>query len=1767
MAMPFLPATADPTTGSLEANLVTSPSHADVQAHLNALLGGVVSAAGGSPAVWQPEPPPPSEQSEGASESKPESRTQDGCGSALHRLLANSGAYGAAIRGLDHQLRLSFKAMERRLQAVRKQLDPMFLSQSATLSALYLNRSGLFQQILEAGSKEEPAKCIPAECHTGTTQLGCAFLADFLMLWLAGPRSSFLKTVENEKLSIVLLNVFYSVAKALAALITESVEGQGQGAAALHRALASVSEGSGRLDDALFQALIRPELFTATTEHFGPPEPDLIARLCEWLVELRRCAERWEEAVQGTRALSQCGPFALDLRFVSFMLSQVAPSLMALTAFSVNLFAVSCGRRLWKNMNDLLARLNNPVASLEDMVHELELLSNVYQNLSNFQNDRQQLTPLLASLGQVTRTTVLARRLSDVRTMGHIGAPGLIPEAFFLDLQEEATVEAGADEEVGTLKCRAQTALGVGRGLHDRDSLTLHVNRVEVRANRSAFAVILGDGSVVTWGNGGDSRAVQDQLNNVRQIQASNHAFVAILGDGSVVTWGDPHSGGDSRAVQDQLNNVRQIRASDYAFAAILGDGSVVTWGDPHSGGDSRAVQDQLNNVRQIRASDYAFAAILGDGSVVTWGAHHGGDSSAVQDQLRTVRQIQASDFAFAAILGDGSVVTWGDPRNGGDSRAVQDQLKNVEQIQASGRAFAAVLGDGSRVTWGESDDRAATDEDGEGADSSSLERSRAQGVGHPYGGLATGAVQFLGLRLDYVLKKLQVRLDQVLATLPTRSEPFQRLVEEEGQEIAKAAQQALAQLEEQLSPSASLAIDARCNLTRVGAGEATEQQDNRRGGEGENNAAATLQLTRGGLSSLSDVQSALAAFDQRFRELDSRNRLMNRFHDLAKGSGSISASVPRSANEVTEELRGKLAEFRVFWRATQEWDKEVEKRLRQSPALVNIPELQRQAHATLRAASNCPQEHQKLLRQRINAFRQVFRQLFMVQSIMALHAPADSSEVLYAPPQAHVWSNLFHTPVNIKAKDVALKWFGIEDGSRDQSKASANIRGEAPGFDPNDTMTTLGRLLRAGVLDHHGKVARQYALATRESHEMQSLLWNVIAWSCQPLPIATADAIKNSAGTPVLPVADAVLEQLETRHRGLGHAIRRARPYPQLFNRRADEAVHEEVGPGPDEFFLGSFYRGLAETWIKKLSTMRANLVRFAACQTQWLRLAPLLRGGALPTGPSLTNLQKGDAIFQTLANEMAASPQTRTCLEDVLGSRGDASNGHRIEQASKYFSEALRFIKADLEDLRRRCVRLLLLEDEELLLLWGSPALSVEQQEVIVSNSLPRLFPGCTKWNFARRGSAGGEKVRRLKSSNSELTRGGTAERRTVRRDLAVVTAAPSSGPVLELLEPVTLSIQLPDWMDKLEQAIRTSFTGALASLTSAPRPFLTQRLAEASRATRSTACKLEPPGQAAESDDVGDVSPVPEHVSVTAERIRWTSLVEAWSSYPDALALLSWHVENRLGEEVARNTASTPDSVGVGAVLMLMLELRALLLRAKAENHQARDLVFLRIAWRGTSSVAAALGPVTLEFGWELYGGDVLVCPVGEENFVEVMQHLASLRCPVLQGSSSCSVVLGLAATCGIACHQCYILSDTSSFESLRRVGAAAALLGHWVILHGVDQLERNSMEVCQKFLSRLFQRLAASLEVFRDRLHPQPQTDASKLGSDKAADRCLEAWLPSRPASKASNRSTTPAPRFAAQPPGSITVRNVHCVFDFAKLRIEMADKILDYPNQT
>ena len=63
------------------------------------------------------------------------------------------------------------------------------------------------------------------------------------------------------------------------------------------------------------------------------------------------------------------------------------------------------------------------------------------------------------------------------------------------------------------------------------------------------------------------------------QVHSTHRAFAAVLADGSVVTWGDPLFGGDSSKVQSQLRSLRQVQGTLAAFAAILADGSVVTVG------------------------------------------------------------------------------------------------------------------------------------------------------------------------------------------------------------------------------------------------------------------------------------------------------------------------------------------------------------------------------------------------------------------------------------------------------------------------------------------------------------------------------------------------------------------------------------------------------------------------------------------------------------------------------------------------------------------------------------------------------------------------------------------------------------------------------------------------------------------------------------------------------------------------------------------------------------------------------------------------------------------------------------------------------------------------------------------------------------------------------------------------------------------------------------------------------------------------------------
>ena len=65
---------------------------------------------------------------------------------------------------------------------------------------------------------------------------------------------------------------------------------------------------------------------------------------------------------------------------------------------------------------------------------------------------------------------------------------------------------------------------------------------------------------------------------DIQEVHAGSVAFAAILADKRVVTWGDQEGGGDSAKVKAELLNVQQVQGKGRAFAALLENGRVVTW-------------------------------------------------------------------------------------------------------------------------------------------------------------------------------------------------------------------------------------------------------------------------------------------------------------------------------------------------------------------------------------------------------------------------------------------------------------------------------------------------------------------------------------------------------------------------------------------------------------------------------------------------------------------------------------------------------------------------------------------------------------------------------------------------------------------------------------------------------------------------------------------------------------------------------------------------------------------------------------------------------------------------------------------------------------------------------------------------------------------------------------------------------------------------------------------------------------------------------------
>jgi hypothetical protein len=250
-------------------------------------------------------------------------------------------------------------------------------------------------------------------------------------------------------------------------------------------------------------------------------------------------------------------------------------------------------------------------------------------------------------------------------------------------------------------------------GLVDGAVVYAIIHPMVMYTTEQAFAALMSDGSVVTWGctcNWGNCNALRAQLAaDVQDIYSTRNAFAALKSDGSVVTWGRYWPGGNRDAVRVQLAaGVQKIYSTGNTFAALKIDGSVLTWGGCADFVNPDTVLAGLSaDFQGFYSNNMAFAGVKSDGSVVTWGHEDfGGNCDNARAQLTAgVQHIYSTDFAFAALKSNGSVVTWGDPDFGGNCDAVCTQLAaGVQQIYHTRLAFAALKVNGSVVTWGHED-------------------------------------------------------------------------------------------------------------------------------------------------------------------------------------------------------------------------------------------------------------------------------------------------------------------------------------------------------------------------------------------------------------------------------------------------------------------------------------------------------------------------------------------------------------------------------------------------------------------------------------------------------------------------------------------------------------------------------------------------------------------------------------------------------------------------------------------------------------------------------------------------------------------------------------------------------------------------------------------------------------------------------------------------------------------------------------------------------
>jgi len=245
-------------------------------------------------------------------------------------------------------------------------------------------------------------------------------------------------------------------------------------------------------------------------------------------------------------------------------------------------------------------------------------------------------------------------------------------------------------------------------------SSSLQSGVVVVYSNYYAFAALKNDGSVITWGDnkyGGNSStynssngiytSVASQLSSgVISIYPNRSAFAALKSNGSVVTWGWADRGGDSTAAASNLSSgVVYISSSFSAFAALKTNGSVIPWGYSFYGGNpdypTSNSSNLTSNVVSLYSAREVFIALKNNGSLITWGnPSHGGDSSSVASSITSNVidvHFSISGTGVSALKKDGSVLRWGGVGSNPVAPLEGTLTSGVVTLKSSNNAFVAM--------------------------------------------------------------------------------------------------------------------------------------------------------------------------------------------------------------------------------------------------------------------------------------------------------------------------------------------------------------------------------------------------------------------------------------------------------------------------------------------------------------------------------------------------------------------------------------------------------------------------------------------------------------------------------------------------------------------------------------------------------------------------------------------------------------------------------------------------------------------------------------------------------------------------------------------------------------------------------------------------------------------------------------------------------------------------------------------------------------------